>query len=195
MLGNYSSMSITLRGTSGGDSYTFNSNYTVVYSSPTTYKLELSLVTGQDILHYTSWVNKDATVVAVMTDGVNYTGSQADEYFQGAMAGFIVEMVYSSPQLLSVFTSSPFIHTVNQTSVTLGPTTLKVTNFVADNLPQTISSCGSTITLDQFAVQAGSPASSEDQVVTYLQLVGSLDYGGGPQSVNFVLSIDSMTVA
>jgi hypothetical protein len=83
---------------------------------------------------------------------------------------------------------------VNTTEVTLGPTTMTVTNYNLTQTPITTTNCGFTETIDSAQIQIGSvPGSNFGNLLTYVGFTGSLS--GGLSSAAFrVTSIQSSTV-
>jgi hypothetical protein len=176
MFGNYSSMAINYAGTSNGSAFNFSSSYHVIYASGTgasrVYKVsvndtgtsgENTSTSTTEVENATVWMYVNGTVIATEFEGQNFTGFEA--MIGSALFGpFVAEVPQSN--LISYYTSSTYVHKVNSTTAKFGPTTMSVTNWAANSIPETIQTCSGTVTLQSFTLQTGAPTGSTYSVLT-----------------------------
>jgi hypothetical protein len=112
----------------------------------------------------------------------------------GLFAGFAAEV--QSASQLSTYTASQYFHSTGTSSVKLGPTTVTVTNYVANTLPQTITSCpsGTTTTLTSYKMSVGQPTGTSFQLVTNIQIAGSSTTNGQTSNFAYTIQVVSLTV-
>jgi hypothetical protein len=129
------------------------------------------------------------TVLSLSFDGFNETGSQAST-FLSELLGFTFYLQGSGPYAYLI--QQNVLTKVNTTSVTLGPTTMTVSNYQPSSLPYTYTACGQSITMQKFDLQAGSvPKTNFGSIITYLSLQGTV--AGSTGSVTF--QVTSITPA
>lgn len=189
-MGNFSAMSVHLTGythnsTSGSSfQYDYASSY-VVLESPKTgfgnFKTNFTETYSNPQQTAIAWMRPDGTIIAVMENGVNKTGTAALQTFSLFIALFQSEYFYGT--YLQGYLSLPGMHQINQTSVTLGPTTFTVTNY---GITSPSSSCnGSGVqTFSKFAIQAGTVAGTKLTLVPLWSQAGTFT----PTGSNSVLS-------
>ena len=180
--------------TSASTPTSLTESYTRIYASPTTYKISItSNLGGQNATQF-AWFLKDGTVLAIDESGTNITGTIAQQMVVGLFAGFAAEVQAGSQ--LSTYTAGQYFHTTGTSSVTIGSNTFTVTNWAANTLPQTITSCpaGTTTNLTAYKLSVGAPKGTSYDVVTYMMLAGSSTVNGQPQSFSYVIQIISLTV-
>ena len=187
-------MSLNYNGTSGGESFGFTESYSTIYVSSTTYKVNLTFAgSGQDTT-MTMWVLKDGTVLAVNTAGQNLTGTMAEGIATGIFAGFLAEI--NAGDQLRTFTSASYFHSTGTSSVTLGPTTMTVTNYAANSLPMTVAYCEGSTTLTNYSLSVGTPPGTNIQLITLEHFAGTTtDSTGKTTSIDFTLEITSLKLA
>ena len=182
-----SGMQVQYNGTSNGSSYNVVSSYNVIYASTsggvTTYKVFISFNDGSSATNATAWVQSNGNVVALDFAGYNETGSMAGAALVGLMTPFTLEANYLG--YIQVYTGT-FYHSAGTSSVTLGTTTMTVTNYQANSLPETFSECGYTGTLDQFAMSVGTDPGTSFTLVTYLHISGTSDGTTGTFDIRVV---------
>ena len=139
----------------------------------------------------TAWLQSDGTVTAVGISGYNLTGSQAGAVFAGFMAPFSAEL--TSANQLETYTSSASFHVINQTSVTLGPTTVSVTNYGANQLPTTIETCDGKFTLTGYSYQTGTVPGSDTKLVTRQSFQGTSITSAGTTTFDSTIRVLSIT--
>ena len=198
LFGNYSAMAVSYQATASGYTGNVTSQYHVLYSSTTTYKLNVTSVVNQTTTKYTIWVLKNGTALAVYTAGYygsprNYTGSQADAFYLTAMSAFTIETQFASPQVLDEFTSSELVHVVSNGVVMLGPTQVSVTTYSPSTLPLVVSSCGGSVDFEKYSIQVGTVAGKTLKLLTQLQIKGSFDFGSFSETVDLDLSMTSVS--
>lgn len=183
-------MSTNLFGTINGQTVNITSSYSVIYKSATTYKVNVTWTMGPPFI---AWVRTDGTLVAVYFMGQNMTGSQAASIFSGAMGPFAYQISFVNQ--LNIYTSTLYFHATSQGTATFGPTTMSVTNYAANSLPETFSACGTTFSLTEFSLQVGNVPSGSLQLVTYVHENGTLQSSSGSQSVEVTMRLISVTLA
>ncbi|HUI01127.1 MAG TPA: hypothetical protein VLX56_05815 [Nitrososphaerales archaeon] len=181
--------------TSGSSVENLTEAYTRIYASSTTYKVSIASVVSGHNTTATAWIQKDGTVLAIDEAGVNITGSTAQTMIVGLFAGFSAEVQAGNE--LSTYTAASFFHTTGTSSVTIGSTSFKVTNWAANTLPETITSCppGTTTDLSTYKLSVGAPPGTTYQLVTLIEIAGSSTTGGGaPTEFNYSIQLVSFTV-
>ena len=167
-------MEVVYNGTDSNGSYNLDSKYTVIYADTsggvTTYKVFIDFNDGTADENATAWVQSNGNVLAVDIGGFNITGSTAGQTLVGFMAGFTLESTYLNT--LEVYTGSYF-HSTGTSTVTLGSTTMTVTNYQANSLPETYSECGYTGTINDFAMSVGTVPGTSVTLVTHLHINGT----------------------
>jgi hypothetical protein len=136
------------------------------------------------------YVLRNGTAIAIDTEGYNITGSSANEFLLGEFAGFSTEIAYGNQ--LGIFTATSYFHSTGTSSVTIGPSTFTVTNWAANNTPETINSCGFSETLTTYNLSEGTPKGSTYPLVTSMTLAGTDSSGN---TFDFVITLTSITVA
>ncbi|MDA4128200.1 MAG: hypothetical protein OK422_01850 [Thaumarchaeota archaeon] len=154
----------------------YSGSYHVLYgpkSGASAYKANVTeFGSGSGVTGYaTLWLKLDGTVLAVNYAGQNYTGQQAYNLAGGLT--FAVGYEVARATLLSFFTSSPSVHVINETNISIGPTTLSVTNYGATSLPFTVSNCAFSMTFTNFSYQSGHASGSGFALVTYENIAGN----------------------
>jgi hypothetical protein len=163
--------------------------------SPTTYKVNVSFATSDQNTTMTVWILKDGTVLAINEAGQNLTGSIAQQIATSIFAGF--EAYNSAGAQLSAYTSASYFHSTGTSSVTLGPTTMTVTNYEANTLPVTVTYCTGSTTFTAYALSVGSPPGTNTPLITLEHFAGtSTDNTTGKTStIDYTLQITSITLA
>ncbi len=204
LFGNFSQMSISLQTNSSGAISTVSpagamalvSSYQVVGTSGSgpakVYQVSVNQqVPGSMNENLTAWVQANGTVNDVSLLGQNITGSQGTDTFAGFMSAFTVELQEQAN--LTEFTSSPAFHIVNQTTVTLGPSTLSVTNYDETATPIAFSICASSMAIHNFVVQIGTLPGSSFTLVTYENLQASIQTSSGNANTGLILKVLSVS--
>ena len=195
LFGNFSSMSINVAILSATPSASLNENasYSVVYANATVFKLKLVLNRTGESGSGTAWVLRNGTAVAFeYSNGVNETGGLGRAIFQSYYEPpFLYETLFS--RYLSQFTASDHFSPVNTTTAEIGPSEVAVTNFRANALPESVSTCvAGDLTLRGFAFQTGGIEGSPFTLVTFLRVNGTSTFRGTSSNLNMVLRITSV---
>jgi len=178
---------------SSPSTYSYTESYATNYVSSTTYKVTINLVEGSTNIAETVWLLKDGTAVAIDVAGFNLTGSSAQGAIVGAFAGF--ELQIQADAEINAYTATNFFHSTGTSSVTIGPTTVSVTNYAANSLPETVTYCGSSPnTLTAFSFSVGTPKGSSSPLVTNENISGSDVVNGQTTTYNYVLQVTSITI-
>jgi hypothetical protein len=104
--------------------------------------------------------------------GQNITRPIGNDLIVGYFVGFTLEAEVVTQ--LSSYTASNYFHSMETTSVTIGPNAFTVTNYAANSLPETFTPCGgATISLSTYDLSVGTPTGANAPLVTSMQLTGS----------------------
>jgi len=184
-------------GTSSAQTYNITSSYTTIYHSSTTYKVSVSFASSGQTATYTIWVQNDGTVVAVAITAsgytVNETGSAAQGLVTGAFAEFTLQVQLESQ--INYYTNNSFFHSTGTSTVQLGQASVKVTTYVANNLPETVTYCGETSTLTAYSFAVGTPQGASLPLVVSEHIAGSDIVNGQTQNYDYSSQVTSITVA
>lgn len=153
----------------------------------------MTQTTSGSTAKYTVWALDNGTARAVYYAGQNYTGFYAQSYYLAAMAAYIFEVTFASPQVLASLTSALFTHQTGTATVMIGPTTVMVTDFTANQLPLSINQCGFMASFTKLSLQTGVVSGVQATLLTALNLAGTFSGGGQSQSVDFTLHVTSIT--
>jgi len=204
LFGNFSQMSVSLQTNSSSaistispaGALTLVSSYRVVATSGSGSAEVYQVSVNQQVLGstnetLTAWVQADGTVNDVSFLGQNVTGAEGTGTFAGFMSAFTIEL--QEHDNLTEFTSSPGFHIVNQTTVTLGPSTLNVTNYEAATAPLALATCAGSLAISSLAVQTGTLPGSPFTLVTYENLQASIQTSSGSSDTGFTLKVLSVS--
>jgi hypothetical protein len=197
-------MTISGNGTSGTSgstttttpsTFNYSESYTTDYVSSTTYKVTVTEGSAGQNEVTTVWVLKNGTALAIAITGdpENITGSEAQEFIVGVFAGFTLQI--QADASLTYYTNTGFFHSTGTSTVAIGPTNVKVTNYIANTLPETVDECGTTTTLTAFSLSVGTPSGASSPLVTYEHIAGSDVVDGQTDTFSEVIQVTSLTVA
>jgi hypothetical protein len=181
-----------------GTASNFTASYNVLYASSTTYKVDITDVLPTKTYDTTAWFLKDGTVIGLQINQFNLNSS-ASSSFQTYFSLWEKDILFG--QTIDMYAPSSYLHSTGTSTVTAGPTTLTVTNYAPNSLPETIPGCsGQSLTLTSGKLSVGTPSGSSYPLATYLGIAGSettAGTSGGLSTVtyNFVSQITSITVA
>jgi hypothetical protein len=194
LLSAFSALELQFNGTSNGQTSSITESYSVVYASATTFKVNLNFQGNGENENSTAYILRNGTTIAISEAGYNLTSSISADMTVGLFAGFSAEI--QAANQLPTYTSNQYFKSTGTSSVTLGTNTFKVTNYVANTLPQTITPCnGSPSTLTAFNLSVGTPSGSSTKLVTYLSISGTETVAGAAQSYSETITVTSLTVA
>jgi len=191
----YSAMTISYSGVSNSTTFNSTQSYNTIYSSATTYKVNVTYSAAGQTNTATAYILKsNNSAEAVDEAGFNLTGSQANSVLVGLFAGFSLEAMVADQ--LPSFTSTAYFHVTNSSTVTIGPYTFPVTNYSAKNLPETVPTCGAgTFNLTAYSISVGNPTISTTKLVIMMHLAGSTTNNGQTTNVNYDIKLTSLQVA
>ena len=177
-----------------GTNSTVSESYTVLYSSATTYKVNMTLTEdGYPSVNFTAWVLTNGTAFAVDLSGQNMTGQQAADNYPLLALGFSEEMGVASQAISGAY--SPYLHETTSGTATFGPTTMNVVNYAAASLPFTVSACGETETFTAYSLQIGSATSGSQPILTDFTNALSSEGPLGAASEYVTIQLVSVTLA
>jgi hypothetical protein len=191
----YSGLTIHYNGTANGNSFNLTQTYQVILYTATGYKVNITLSSGGNVVHYEAFVWKNGTAAWVFYNGSNNTGIYATFAYFGAVSGFLLESAFTNPATLAQITSSGFVHVVSQSTVMIGPTSVMVTTYAPNSLPLVFQSCGTSANFSNFTIQVGTVTGKSQNILTKLQITGTFSSGGTTQSLNFTIQVTSVTKA
>jgi len=159
MFGNFSAMTVV----SFGSSHNSTSGSTFQYNSTSSYKVLYSPKTGASAfkVNFTQsspattaimWIQPNGMVIAVYMSGVNATGTAALNEAGSITSPFPVVFQYGVA--LQGYLAIPGVHQINTTSLSLGPTTMTVTNYGITS-PNSFCNGSGVISESSFNLQAG----------------------------------------
>ncbi len=191
----YSEMKVNFNETSQGTPYNVISEYQILSVSSTAYKVNITETAFGTTASYMAYVLKNGTLVSVLYQGQNYTGFYAYNFYLGAMAAFIFESTFTSPEIFASITSPLFVHETSHATIMIGPTSVLATTYVANTLPLVINECGFSANFSMFSIQTGSVTGVSVPLITAMSISGTMTSGGSSQSVDFGFQITSITKA
>lgn len=180
LLGNYSSLGFTYsaNSTANGQTYYFNQthSYQVIYHSSTTYKTNITVSTTGSTVTMTAWIKNDGALVALYTDGENYTGTSgyAQNMYNGT--GNILQF-FGLIAIPENFISSygGYMHVVSTGTIDTSGIQFSVSNYAAYSTPFTAPDC---TTVNSLSFQFGAPRGTLYALVTNFST--SFSTGGNP---------------
>jgi hypothetical protein len=188
-------MKIHWNGTQNGQSFNLTSEYKVVASTASTFKVNISESNGGQTAEYTAYAWRNGTVAAIYFASQNTTGSSVSLYYFLAMAGFSVEQTFAEPATLDTFTNSNLVQVTGTSQIHITGVLVSVTNYAAGSLPLTLQSCGESSYLTRFSLQTGTVSGVPFTLLTAFALTGQVTTSSGTQNVDFSLQVTSLTRA
>ena len=149
-------------------------SYSIVYASPTTYKVDITENQTGNSLSATAWFLKDGTLVSYDFLGQNMTGSEASGLVQGLMSPFFYQSEYIA--LVQTLGSATGVQVSSAGTTHFGSTNVALTNYTAPAVPFTVSICGGTLTLSAFSLQTGTVQGANVQLLMAMNVSGSETY-------------------
>ncbi|MDA4124074.1 MAG: hypothetical protein OK438_01295 [Thaumarchaeota archaeon] len=202
MFGNFSAMKVNSYGYSHnsttGATYQYNgtSSYRVLYSPKTgasAYKVNFTESIYNPSEAGMMWIQPDGMIIAIYMSGHNSTGAVALGEAGLLTAPFPVVFQYGIA--LQAYLSFPGMHQINQTSLTLGPTTLTVTNYGISS-PTSFCNGSGVITNSRFLLQVGKVSGTTMTLVPLWSEAGAFyPATGGSLTYSSTLRITSVTKA
>ncbi len=130
--------------------------------------------------------SNNESVISGAISGYKFTGVQAKTEFDSIMSLFGLEYTYGGA--LNVYTSSAYFHSTGTAPMTYGTTTFPVTTYVANNLPETVDTCGINSTITAYTLEVGTPPGTSLQFITYIHVATS-----APTNEDITFQLISMT--
>ncbi|MDA4112521.1 MAG: hypothetical protein OK474_00540 [Thaumarchaeota archaeon] len=190
-----------------GSTHNSTTGASYVYNGTSTYKELYSPKSGSDTykVNFTEsliappesgivWITTSGFVIAVEISGQNLTGAAAYSAAATLTDPFPLEAEYGTPTFLQSSVSFPGVVKINQTTVTLGPTTMLVTNY-GINSPMTVCTFGGTPDVfSVYSIQAGSVPGTTATIVPLRSTTGVYTApSGGTLTFTAILRITSVT--
>lgn len=171
------------------------SSYTAVSVNATTFKVVVHTNITMGSLKMpedgTFWVRTDGTVIAAQASVMGFAenSTQSIALYQGMMTPFATELTYGAQA--GFYTSSNYFKQTGTGTASFGLTTMSVTNYAANSLPETISECGTSMTLNAYSLQLGAVPSSNLQILTMMHFGGTVE----GTEMDMTMSLISLTKA
>jgi len=172
--------------------YNYTASYHTDYVSSTTYKITENESSGTTSFGVTAWIHKDGTAVAVEISGQNLTGSTSQQMLVGLFAAFTLQLQADSQ--IALYTGTNF-HSTGTSTVSVGPTQVDVTTYVANTLPETFTTCTGSSTISAFSFNVGTPHGASAKLVTSEHIAGSDTSSTGTDTFDTTIAVTSVTLA
>jgi len=186
-------MAVHFNGTENGASFDAVYDYHVISTTSTSYTVNVTATAGTLVFNYTDYVLKNGTAVWVDFVGQNYTGPDASaEYFE-SMAPYYTGNVFGEAGLLGQLSNSSQVHVSGSEIVMLGPTQVNVTDYAANFVPLKESTCNESVDFTRFSLQVGIVSGEPVQLLTGMDIAGTITSAGVTESLEISLHITSVT--
>jgi len=202
LFGNFSAMTVNSYGYSHnsttGESYQYNStsSYKVLYSPKTgasAYKANFTESYSAPPETGIMWIQVNGIITAIYMSGQNSTGATA--LGEAGLLTFSFPSEYFYGVSLQAYLALPGVHQINQTSLTLGPTTMTVTNYGISS-PTSFCNGSGVITDSNFQLQAGMVSGTTMTLVPLWSQTGAFyPTSGGSLTSSATNRITSVTKA
>ena len=191
LFGNFSAMSGYVHELSGQTSATVDSNYSVIQATGAAFKVSVtSNATGSSVLT-TAWVLRNGTVSSASQAGYNFTGTRAQQLLLQSMNPLLLEVSQST---LTPTPSEVGAKVTNQSTITIGPTKVSVSNYASDELPVTLTQCTTTQTVTSFVFQTGIAQGATFPLLTVFGVDAYQIVDGQLYPIEVVFMLTSVTV-
>jgi len=180
-------------GTENGDTFDAVYDYQVVSTTSTSYLVNLTETEGPAVVHYTDDVLKNGTALWVYFDGMNYTGPDAFVMYFASMAPYTIGNTFGASGIFGQLVNSSQVHETGSSILTLGPTQVNVTDYEANFLPLSQTTCNGSLYFTRFSLQVGNVTGESLPLLTGLNLAGTITSSGVTESLDISLHITSVT--
>jgi len=190
LFGNFSAMSAYVYELRGQNSAAVDSNYSVIQSTGTAFKVSVtSNATGASTLT-TAWVLRNGTVASASQAGYNFTGTQAEQLLLQSMNPLLLEVSQST---LTPNPSEVGATLTNQGTITIGPTKVSVSNYASNELPVTLTQCTTIQTVTKFVFQTGAAQGATFPLLTVFDVDAYQMVNGQQYPIEVVFMVTSVT--
>jgi len=191
----YSEMAVRFNGTENGNTFDETYDYQVVSTTANSFEVNVTLTEGPALVHYTDLILKNGTAAWVYYNGQNYTGMTAVLLYYTLMSPYLLGNIFGEAGILGQLSNSSMIQTSGTGIVMLGPTQVNVTDYAADYLPLSQTTCSESVYFTRFSLQIGSVAGESVQLLTGMEITGTVTSGGVTDSISFSFHTTSVTKA
>ncbi len=140
-----------------------------VVNGTTFYKVQLEVNSEGQGFSVIALVDPSGKVASVEQNNQSLSGQFAQLAYMSAVSPFILEL--TANQQVGAYIDALHVTQVNQTTVTLGPTTLSVNYYAAKTVPYTITYCDkSTTTINSLSMAYGKMPGTDLNVITYFSV-------------------------
>ena len=186
-------MSDHFNGSENGNTFDAVYDYQVVSATSTSYLVNITATEGPAVTHYTDFVLKNGTAAWVYFNGANYTGLDAFAIYLASMAPYIIGNMFGEAGLYSQLVNSSQVHETGSSILMLGPTQVNATDYEANSLPVSQATCNGSVYFTRLSLQVGNVTGESLQLLTGLNLAGTITNGGVTESLDISLHITSVT--
>jgi hypothetical protein len=188
-------MAVHFNGTENGNTFDALYDYHVVSTTPNSFKVNITTTEGPLMVHYTDFVLKNGTAVWVYYNGMNYTGSNAFPFYVVSMSPYFLGNTFGEAGLLGQLSNSSMVYVSRTGTLMLGPTQVNVTEYEANSLPLSQTTCNESVYLTRFSLEVGTVSGESVQLLTGMELAGTVTSGGVAESLAISYHITSLTKA
>jgi len=203
----FSSMGMSITGNTNGTALDVNMNYSLVYASATTYKVNANLDASGGLSQVTIWVQKSGLVSAMYiirsADYPQYEGKNLTNKIYASNPSFnlttylvtLLAPLETYNQFASqVVSASSYFHSTGTSMATIGTNTFRVTNYTTNTQDVAVESCsGVSYSLTKYVLSLGTPTGSSFQIMPYMEIAGTLITPGpsGPLTTPFEYTVQT----
>jgi hypothetical protein len=188
-------MATRYNGTYDGNGVNESAVYRVVSATGAGFKVNVTLSSGRSVAHYTDYALANGTAAAVLHDGVNYTGSYAEDLFVVSMSTYYLSDLFGQAGVLGELKAGGLVHSAGSANETIGSTAVSVTTYEPNALPLVEDECGSTADFTNFTLSTGTVAGRSTVLLTSMRITGSFASQGTSQSLDVSLVVTSISTA
>ena len=192
LFGNFSTMSVHFYELRGQNSATVSANYSVLQATSSGFKVAVtSNSTGTRTLT-TAQVLRNGTVTSASQAGYNFTGTQAEKLLIQSMNPLLVEVTQSE---LTPTPSEVGAMVTDQSTVAIGPTKVSASNYASNELPVTLTACGTAQTVTKFVFQTGTAQGTTFPLLTLYEVDAYQMVNGQPYPIDVIFMLTSVAAA
>lgn len=193
----YSSMTMNIHGTRNGSNVNTTLSFTLVYVSPTTFKVNAAITNTTGSYPATIWLQKTGVVTALYYKQHNYTNSARVTQFLVNLLNPLEMYHQFGTQLVN---STSYFHSTGTSSTTIEGNTFQVTSYTSNSPNVVIPPCGGiSYALTTYTLSVGTPTGSSYEIIPHMDIAGTdtVTTGSGTQTATFdyVIQVTAFNVA
>jgi flagellin-like protein len=194
MFADYSEVAMHFNGTDNGSPVNETSDYHVLLTTATEFKVNVTLTEGTLTASYVDYLLRNGTALAVTYEGQNETGFEAMGLYLASASTYYIANIFGQ-EVLGTVQADGLVHSSGPTTQTIGPSRVSVTTYSPNSLPLSVDNCGTTANFTKFTMSVGSVAGEQATLLTDLQVAGSFNAQGSSQTLDVSLTTTSITAA